>query len=50
MFRDGNYINRPFFLFFEMEVLTKTELGLRLEEILGKIANGAVFIYPTDTI
>ena len=33
-----------------MEVLTKTELRLRLEEILTKIKNGAVFIHPTDTI
>jgi L-threonylcarbamoyladenylate synthase len=33
-----------------MEVLTKTELRLRLEEILTKIKNGAIFIHPTDTI
>lgn len=33
-----------------MEILTKTELRLRLDEFLEKISNGAVFIYPTDTI
>lgn len=33
-----------------MEILTKTELRLRFKEILEKIADGAVFIYPTDTI
>lgn len=33
-----------------MEILTKTELRLRYDEILNKIANGAIFIYPTDTI
>lgn len=33
-----------------MEILTKTELKLRYNEILEKISNGAVFIYPTDTI
>jgi L-threonylcarbamoyladenylate synthase len=33
-----------------MEILTKTELRLRYQEILEKISEGAVFIYPTDTI
>ncbi len=33
-----------------MEILTSTELRLRYNEILTKIADGAVFIYPTDTI
>jgi len=33
-----------------MEILTKTEFRLRLDEFLEKISNGAVFIYPTDTI
>ncbi len=33
-----------------MEILTRTELKLRFNEILEKIAKGAVFIYPTDTI
>jgi len=33
-----------------MEILTKTELRLRLDEFLEKISDGAVFIYPTDTI
>ena len=33
-----------------MEVLTKAELSKRLDEIVGKIKNGAIFIYPTDTI
>ena len=33
-----------------MEILTKTELRLRYNEILQKIAAGAIFIYPTDTI
>ena len=33
-----------------MEILTKTELQLRYDEIIEKINHGAVFIYPTDTI
>ena len=33
-----------------MEVLTQTELNLREQEIVEKIKNGAIFIYPTDTI
>ena len=33
-----------------METLTKTELRLRYTEIAERIRNGAVFIYPTDTI
>jgi L-threonylcarbamoyladenylate synthase len=33
-----------------MEVLTKKELAMRKEEILSKIKNGVIFIYPTDTI
>ena len=33
-----------------MEILTKTGLQMRFAEIAGQISNGAVFIYPTDTI
>ena len=33
-----------------MEIFTKTELTLRFDEILTKIKQGAIFIYPTDTI
>jgi L-threonylcarbamoyladenylate synthase len=33
-----------------MEILNKDEYKLRKQEILFKIKNGAVFIYPTDTI
>lgn len=33
-----------------MEILTKAELRVRLDEFLEKISEGAVFIYPTDTI
>ncbi|MDP3734715.1 MAG: L-threonylcarbamoyladenylate synthase [Nanoarchaeota archaeon] len=33
-----------------MEIVTQAELRLRLEEILEKIEQGALFIYPTDTI
>ena len=33
-----------------MEVLTKNELRRRYDEILTKIRNGAIFIYPSDTI
>ncbi|HLC82093.1 MAG TPA: L-threonylcarbamoyladenylate synthase [Candidatus Nanoarchaeia archaeon] len=33
-----------------MEILTRTELKLRFEEIAEKIIKGAVFIYPTDTV
>lgn len=33
-----------------MEILTRTELKLRFNEILEKISAGAIFIYPTDTI
>ena len=37
-----------FYLF--MQLLTKEELDNRKEEIIEKILNGAIFIYPTDTI
>ena len=33
-----------------MEVLTKTEVLMRKAEIITKIKEGAIFIYPTDTI
>lgn len=33
-----------------MEILTKAELHMRFAEIAERIRNGAVFIYPTDTI
>ena len=33
-----------------MEVLTQTELRLRLDEIIDKIREGDLFIHPTDTI
>ncbi|MBU0470614.1 MAG: threonylcarbamoyl-AMP synthase [Nanoarchaeota archaeon] len=33
-----------------MEILTRTELKLRYQQILKKITEGAIFIYPTDTI
>ncbi|MBR9683677.1 threonylcarbamoyl-AMP synthase [Candidatus Woesearchaeota archaeon] len=33
-----------------MEELTPRDLELRKEEIIDRIKNGAVFIYPTDTI
>ncbi len=33
-----------------MEILTKTELRLRRDEIIQKIKSGAIFIHPTDTI
>ncbi|MDP3699226.1 MAG: L-threonylcarbamoyladenylate synthase [Nanoarchaeota archaeon] len=33
-----------------MEILTKTELQMRFAEMAEQIRNGAVFIYPTDTI
>ena len=33
-----------------MEILTRTELQLRFEEILEKIKQGSLFIHPTDTI
>ena len=33
-----------------MEILTKTELQSHLPEISEHIGNGAIFIYPTDTI
>ena len=33
-----------------MEVLTQTELRLRLDEVIDKIKKGALFIHPTDTI
>mgnify|MGYP001589609861 CR=1 FL=1 len=33
-----------------MEIITKTELQLRFAEIAERIKQGAVFIYPTDTI
>ena len=33
-----------------MEILAKTELNLRFEEMLDKIKQGVLFIHPTDTI
>ncbi|MBI2112098.1 threonylcarbamoyl-AMP synthase [Candidatus Woesearchaeota archaeon] len=33
-----------------MEVLTKTEVFMRKNEIVAKIKEGAIFVYPTDTI
>lgn len=33
-----------------MEILTKTEVQKRYEEIVEKIAKGVIFIHPTDTI
>lgn len=33
-----------------MEILTRAELAERKEEIIERIKQGAVFIYPTDTI
>tara|TARA_Y100000310_G_C20574424_1_gene759752 strand:- start:535 stop:1101 length:567 start_codon:yes stop_codon:yes gene_type:complete len=33
-----------------MEILTKSELRLRYDEIIKKIRAGALFIHPTDTI
>ncbi len=33
-----------------VEILTKTELKLRLEEISEKITQGCIFICPTDTV
>jgi len=33
-----------------MEVLTKTEVFMRKNEIIAKIKEGAIFVYPTDTI
>jgi L-threonylcarbamoyladenylate synthase len=33
-----------------MEVLTQTELRVRFNEIVEKIKDGSVFIYPTDTV
>ena len=33
-----------------MEILTQAELRIRINEILEKIEQGAIFIYPTDTI
>ena len=33
-----------------MEVLTQTEVREHQNEIIEKIQNGALFIYPTDTI
>tara|TARA_Y100000310_G_C20704331_1_gene833681 strand:+ start:9898 stop:10464 length:567 start_codon:yes stop_codon:yes gene_type:complete len=33
-----------------MEVLARTELEYRKEEIIDKILRGSIFIYPTDTI
>lgn len=35
---------------FFVEILTKKEFSLRYEEFAEKIKQGAVFIYPTDTI
>lgn len=33
-----------------MRILSKEEMGLRKDEILGKVLDGIVFIHPTDTI
>ncbi|MFH1439588.1 MAG: L-threonylcarbamoyladenylate synthase [Candidatus Woesearchaeota archaeon] len=33
-----------------MELISKTEFNVKKQEYLEKIKNGAVFIYPTDTI
>ena len=33
-----------------MEIFTKTELRVRFDEIVENVRNGAIFIYPTDTI
>ncbi len=33
-----------------MEILTKTELSKRFDEVVAKIKAGAIFIHPTDTI
>lgn len=33
-----------------MQILTKEEVMKRKEELIEKILNGAIFIYPTDTI
>ena len=33
-----------------MEVMTKTEVELRVNEIVDKIRTGIIFIHPTDTI
>ena len=33
-----------------MEVITKTELRLRYDEVSQRIKDGAVFIHPSDTI
>jgi len=33
-----------------MEILTKSELQLRFEEIANKIEKGTLFVHPTDTI
>ena len=33
-----------------MQIITKAEIRLKKEEIIDKILNGDVFIYPTDTI
>jgi len=33
-----------------MQILTKTELQMHFPEIAEQIKNGAIFIYPTDTI
>ena len=33
-----------------MEVLAKREFLMRKSEIIKKIINGEIFIYPTDTI
>ncbi|MBI4152244.1 threonylcarbamoyl-AMP synthase [Candidatus Woesearchaeota archaeon] len=33
-----------------MEILTQSELAYRKAEIIEKIRNGSLFIYPTDTI
>ena len=33
-----------------MEIITKAELRIRIDEILERISKGEIFIYPTDTI
>jgi L-threonylcarbamoyladenylate synthase len=36
--------------FWDMQIITKQEARLKREEIVDRILNGEVFIYPTDTI
>jgi len=33
-----------------MQVITKDDLKVRKQEIIDKIRNGSIFVYPTDTI